>query len=110
MPEPVTRFDLKDIPAREMQPGFSGKFLHAETTTLAYFTIKSGSVSPPHSHPHRQVVNILEGEMEMTVGGAVHRLGPGQILAIPGDVEHSARALTNARVLDVFTPVREDYR
>jgi quercetin dioxygenase-like cupin family protein len=34
----------------------------------------------------------------------------GDVVAIPGGVRHGARALGPARVLDVFTPVRDDYR
>jgi len=53
---------------------------------------------------------VLEGTLELVVGGQTHRLDPGQTYVIPPDVPHSGRALSRCRVLDVFAPVREDYR
>jgi quercetin dioxygenase-like cupin family protein len=37
-------------------------------------------------------------------------LAAGDVVVIPGGVTHSARSLTPCRILDVFSPVREDYR
>jgi quercetin dioxygenase-like cupin family protein len=101
---------LDTLPEREVFPGFRGRFVHSEHMTFAYWTIAAGAALPPHSHPHEQVVNMLSGEFELTVGGAAHLLGAGDVFAIPGDALHSGRALTEVRVLDVFAPVREDYR
>lgn len=78
--------------------------------TFAYWEISAGSQVPVHSHPHEQVVNMLEGTLELTVAGENHRLTPGQILVIPSNAIHSGKAITPCRVLDVFNPVREDYR
>ena len=72
--------------------------------------VEAGAALPRHSHPHEQVVNMLEGEFELVVDGTPHRLKAGDVLAIPGDAPHSGRALTRCRILDVFHPIREDYR
>jgi quercetin dioxygenase-like cupin family protein len=104
------RHALHEMPEREVFPGFHGRFVHSDAMTFAYWTIDPGAEVPPHSHPHEQVVNMLDGELELTVAGVPHRLRPGDVFTIPGGVEHAARALTAARVLDVFAPVREDYR
>ena len=47
---------------------------------------------------------------ELTVGAKTRVLEAGDVWVIPGDVAHSGKALTACRVLDVFHPVREDYR
>ena len=104
------KFKLDDIPARDVMPGFHGRFIHTDTMTLAYWTTDKGAILPVHHHPHEQVVNMLEGELEITAGGVTHKLRPGDVLVIPGDTVHSGRALTATKVLDVFNPVREDYR
>ena len=65
---------------------------------------------PEHDHPHEQVVNVLEGELALTVDGTEHVLHPGDVVVIPGGVRHAARALAPSYVLDVFAPVRDDYR
>jgi quercetin dioxygenase-like cupin family protein len=95
---------------REVFPGFHGRFVHSERMTFAYWRIEPGAEVPEHDHPHEQVVNVLEGELALTVAGEEHVLHAGDVMAIPGGVNHAARALGATRVLDVFSPVREDYR
>jgi quercetin dioxygenase-like cupin family protein len=54
---------------------------------------------------------MIEGELILVVDGVEHTLRPGDAYQIPGGIEHSARAeFGPCRVLDVFQPVREDYR
>ena len=79
--------------------------------TFAYWRVEPGAAVPEHDHPHEQVVNMLEGELALTVAGEEMLLRAGDVVTIPGGVRHSARALTDdCRVLDVFSPVREAYR
>jgi quercetin dioxygenase-like cupin family protein len=53
---------------------------------------------------------VQEGEFELTVAGQPIVLRPGEVLVIPSGVRHAGRAITDCRLLDVFNPVREDYR
>lgn len=101
---------LKNLAPREIFPGFHGRFVHSDTMTFAYWDIDRGSLVPEHAHRHEQVVNMLEGQLELTVDGHKHLLGPGHVLVIPSHAIHSGKALTACKVLDVFCPVREDYR
>lgn len=101
---------LAALPVREVFPGFHGQFVHTDAVTLVYWTIAAGAVLPEHAHPHEQVVNMLDGELELTVDGVTRTLRGGDVLVIPGDARHSGRALTEVRVLDVFSPTRDDYR
>jgi quercetin dioxygenase-like cupin family protein len=106
----MERIDLKDIEMRELFPGFRGRFIHSKNMTFVHWEIKAGSEVPGHSHPHEQVVNMLEGDFELTVKGETEILKPGAVVIIPPDAEHSGKALTYCRIIDVFYPVREDYR
>ncbi|MDP6445765.1 MAG: cupin domain-containing protein [Pirellulaceae bacterium] len=64
-----------------------------------------------HSHPHEQMGLLLEGELVFTIGGEEFHLQPGQMWRIPGGVEHKAVAGdAPVKALDVFNPIREDYR
>jgi quercetin dioxygenase-like cupin family protein len=101
---------LSALPVREVFPGFHGRFVHTPTASLVYWTIDAGAALPEHAHPHEQVVNMLDGEFELVVGGVAHVLRGGDVFVIPGEAPHSGRAVTEVRVLDVFTPAREDYR
>ena len=78
--------------------------------TLSYWNLEKNAVIPHHSHPHEQVTNVIEGELELTVAGQTQRLTPGSIAVIPSHAFHSANALSPSFVIDVFYPVREDYR
>lgn len=66
---------------------------------------------PLHSHPHEQLGLILSGSMTMVVDGEAHECGLMDAYVLPGGVEHGGTAgPQGATVLDVFVPVREDYR
>jgi quercetin dioxygenase-like cupin family protein len=83
---------------------------HSEHVTMAYWTVTAGATLPQHAHPHEQITSVLEGEFEMTIGGETKKLTAGHAAVIPGNVTHSAKALTACRIIDAFYPVREDYR
>ena len=99
-----------DLPAQEVFPGIQGKLVHTEHCTIADFRIAVGTRLPEHHHPHEQTSTVLEGQFEFTVGGETRTCGPGDVAVIPGGVPHSGVALTDCRIIDVFAPVREDYR
>ena len=101
---------LNDIPAREFLPGFFGRFLHGASSTLSYVTIIKGSRLPTHQHMHEQITHIIEGELEMIIGDQQFVFTPGSVHVIPGNMPHSAYALTDCKVLDFFSPARDDYR
>ena len=101
---------LSSITPRTVFPGFHGKFVHSDDMTMAYWDIDAGSLVPEHAHVHEQVVNVLEGELELTVDGTSRVLKAGDVVVIPSNVSHAAQAKTDCRVLDIFCPVREDYR
>ncbi|HML20566.1 MAG TPA: cupin domain-containing protein [Aggregatilinea sp.] len=65
---------------------------------------------PPHSHPHRQVTYVAEGELLFFIDGEPHRLGPGDLITIPANAPHTVQILTaHARLVDTFTPIRPEF-
>jgi quercetin dioxygenase-like cupin family protein len=104
------RYEVASLPARELVPGHHGRFIHSEHTTHVYWQIDADAVLPKHSHPHEQIVNMLEGRYELVVDGEKFVLDAGDVLVIPGGAIHGGRAHTACRILDVFSPVREEYR
>ena len=78
---------------------------------LSLVEFQPRAVVQPHSHPHEQMGMLLEGELTFTIGGETQTLRPGQMWRIPGGVVHSAVAGDKpVKALDVFHPIREDYR
>ncbi len=103
-------FDLAEIQPREPMPGFLGKFVHSEFMTFVHWDIEEGAELPVHSHPHEQVANVIKGEFELTIDGETNLLKSGSIAVIPPNAVHSGKALTKCAIIDVFYPIREDYR
>src|SRR5687768_5318674 len=106
----MTLLDYADVAPRDIAPGFSRRFVHTHERTVASVVIRRDVRLPSHTHPHEQLTTVLSGELELTVAGEVRVLRAGMLAFIPGGVPHSARALTACEVLDVFHPLREDYR
>ncbi|MGC9967779.1 MAG: cupin domain-containing protein [Syntrophobacteraceae bacterium] len=102
--------DLGNIAEKEVMPGCKAKIVHSENMTLAYWAIEKGSSLPEHSHTNEQVATLIEGRFELTVDGNSRILEPGSVAIIPPNAKHSGRAITDCRVIDVFYPIREDYR
>lgn len=99
-----------EVPEREMIPGYKARLVHSQNMTFAYWTIARGAQLPEHCHRHEQVAHMLEGEFELTIAGDTKVLTQGMVAIVAPDAVHSGRALTDCRILDVFSPVREDYR
>jgi quercetin dioxygenase-like cupin family protein len=101
---------IKNIRAKEVVPGITGYYAHGENQTFGFVEVKAGSRLPEHKHPQEQITYIIEGELDMTIGGKFCPLRPGMYHVIPANVVHSADALTDCKVIDTFSPVREDYK
>lgn len=98
-----------DIKPKEIAPGFFGRFIHTANTTIAYWEIKKGSTIPVHHHIHEMTVNVIEGKLQLTIGEETQVLEPGMVGVIPSNVPHTATAVTDCKIIDVFYPVRTDY-
>lgn len=101
---------FSDLPEKTLFKGFHARLVHTDQMTISYLRIDAGAELPEHRHPHEQITNILEGELEMTIGGETQVCKPGMTVTIAPNVPHSGRALTDCIALDIFTPVREDYK
>ena len=102
--------DIDSVPPIELSPGVRLRTPYGKNLMLSYVEIEEGAVVPLHQHPHEQGGVVLSGRLELTIGGETRELGPGQMYIIPPDTPHRATAVGGrAVVMDVFSPVREDY-
>ena len=96
---------------KDLAPGARTRTFWGDNMLLSLVEIDANSLVPLHTHPHEQAGIVVEGEMEMGIGGEVKVLQVGDMYIIPGGVEHYAKTVTaSAKVLDIFSPVREDYQ
>jgi quercetin dioxygenase-like cupin family protein len=91
--------------------GVSARPLFGDRAMINLVELEPHAVVPLHSHPHEQLGVILRGSMKLVVACTDHVLEEMDAYTLPGDIEHGAIAGPDgALVLDVFQPVREDYR
>ena len=83
--------------------------VYGDQTLLTEVRMDNGAVIPPHKHPHEQTGYLVSGHMDFLVNGEHHIAKPGDSWNIAGDLEHGATALEESVVVEVFSPVREDY-
>ncbi len=92
-------------------PGVDIATMAGEQMLLSVVTLAPRAVVEPHAHPHEQIGLLLEGELTFTIGGETRTLRPGEMWRIPGGVMHSAVAGdAPTKALDIFHPMRDDYR
>ncbi len=101
---------IKNIKPKVLVPGITGYYTHGEKMTFGYVELEKGSVVPMHDHVQEQITYIIEGELDMQIGGEKCLLTTGMYHVIGSNVPHSAIANTACKVIDAFGPVREDYK
>lgn len=104
-------FRLDEIVPFPMAEGVVGRPVFGQAAMINVAELAPGAVVSEHSHPHEQIGLVLRGMMELTIDGITRELRPMDGVVIPGGAVHSARGgPEGAVVVDVFQPVREDYR
>ncbi|SMC64491.1 cupin domain-containing protein [Cellulophaga tyrosinoxydans] len=101
---------LSEIPSKEIMPGYHGKLIHTNTMSLAFWEVEKGAIVPEHSHVNEQVMQVLEGKFEFTLNGKTKIYEPGELVVIGSYIPHSGKAITNCKLMDVFSPTREEYK
>ena len=100
--------DKSDREPMDLMPGARTRTYWGEHMLFSLVEIDTNSEVPNHTHPHEQGGVVIEGEMEMGIGGEIK---VGDMYIIPGDVEHYAKCSDiPAKALDVFSPVRETFK
>jgi quercetin dioxygenase-like cupin family protein len=107
---PMPFANLSTAQARNIFAGVTGRYAHAARLSVGEIDLAAGAVVALHQHPHDQFSYVVSGSVEFTIGTETQVLNPGAVALIPGGVPHGCRAISACRLIDAFTPVREDYR
>jgi quercetin dioxygenase-like cupin family protein len=101
---------IKNIKPRELVAGITGYYAHGTNMSFGYVELKAGSHIHEHKHSQEQITFILEGHLDMVIDGQPCALTAGMYYVIPANTPHSATAVVDSKVIDAFSPVREDYK
>ncbi|PYK69343.1 MAG: cupin domain-containing protein [Verrucomicrobia bacterium] len=100
----------KEFPWIEICPGIRRQTkAHGRTMYQMIAHLQRGSRMPEHSHEQEQLVSILSGHMKLIVSGVAHDLTTGDSFYLASNVPHGVETVEDTRVLDTFSPPREDY-
>jgi len=103
---------LEEAPSLETVKGRNGVILQpGDRIMMMVLTVDPGIPTPPHSHPHEQVGYLIEGRGVLFSGGKSVEIEAGTSFLIPPHESHNFNALGGkpAKIIDVFSPPREDY-
>lgn len=82
---------------------------YGEKTQLTEFKLDKGCTVPKHAHPFEQTGYLISGKMRFYIGDEVFEAESGDGWSIVGEVEHGVEVLEDSVVIEVFSPIREDY-
>ena len=102
--------EIAQIEPKEIIKGYRGRFINTEKMTMAFWEVEEGAAIQIHNHIHEQTCQVLSGKFQLTVDGVTEVYEPGCVVVIPSIVPHGGVAITACKLLDIFSPVREDYK
>ena len=76
---------------------------------MCEITFEKGARGNVHSHPHTQVTYVAEGKFEFTVAGETQVVSKGDCVLMPPDAVHGTVCLEAGKLVDVFSPKREEF-
>jgi quercetin dioxygenase-like cupin family protein len=109
MSETVKHIRWDDITNEQLSPLLERRYLNGERVTLARFFLRKGCLVAQHSHSNEQVSYVVEGMLRYVFPDKEVIAHGGEVVTIPPNLLHSAEALEDTLILDVFAPVRADW-
>jgi quercetin dioxygenase-like cupin family protein len=104
---PGAWFALLDHPGAEIAPGIVSRPIAGESAMLTYVVWERDGVAPLHSHVEEQLVLLIEGEVELTIGNVSRVMSPGDVAVIPAFATHGGRGRAQRSVaVEAFAPPR----
>lgn len=99
--------DTKTLPVVERLPGWRGRYFDSPSMTFAHYEFDAGASIHEHFHPQEEVYEMLEGELEITIGGIAQRVSSGFVGIVPSNTLHSVKAISDGKVIVVDYPLRD---
>jgi len=98
-----------EIAAEQINSSITRRYLMGDRITVAQLELKRGGVVGTHAHENEQVSMVISGALKFIIDGREIILRGGEVLVIPGTVPHGVEVLEDTLVVDVFSPIRQDW-
>jgi quercetin dioxygenase-like cupin family protein len=111
-PDAATWYRWKDMPLEPVSEHLSRRLITGERVMVAHVYLKRGCIVPKHQHENEQITYILEGALRFLIGEDGREeivVRAGEVLHLPSNLPHEARALEDTLDVDVFAPPRRDW-
>lgn len=82
---------------------------HTPQAMTVEVEFQAGAVGDPHSHEHVQTIFCAAGQFRFTVEGKDVTISQGESLIIPSNAVHGCVAVEDGKLIDSFTPRRDDF-
>lgn len=102
--------EVAQVPTVSLGPGIDTRIVCGKGLTFSFADIAPNAFGKMHSHPHEQMIYVLEGDADLILEGKSYYLKAGDTMWVPGNLEHTGIAHEEGcRFLEVFTPARKDF-
>jgi quercetin dioxygenase-like cupin family protein len=99
---------LSKLPVEYVTPEYSRRNLVGVKEMITWATMKAGVHAKTHSHPHEQFIWVLSGALEVRLGTDKRICRPGDMVLIPGGIEHEALCVEDTEFVSFLSPPRDD--
>jgi len=104
-------YHWEKIKEKSPKPGVKMKVVYGEKGMMVLFEIDPHVEIEIHNHPHEQMGTVLEGEIVLIINEKEKLLKKGDVYIAKANIPHGAYTLDKkAKVLDFFSPPREEYK
>jgi quercetin dioxygenase-like cupin family protein len=109
--EKYTVRPYEEVHITELSPGAFSHLFWGENIMVSFLTMKAGSIFPLHSHPEEQIMIVVDGYCDEVIEDKIYRVEKGDVIHLASNLVHGAFLReTDCKVIDIFSPVREDYK
>jgi quercetin dioxygenase-like cupin family protein len=99
-----------DVALKDLGGGVSRRVLaYTPQLMIVEVNFEKDGEGAVHTHPHSQSTYVISGRFRFNVDGEAVEVGPGDTLAFPPNIPHGTLCLEAGTLLDIFTPMREDF-
>lgn len=90
---------LADLVQYQEASVVSHQILHGDAGSVTLFAFDEGEGLSEHTTPFDALVQLVDGEAEITIAGQSQRLKEGDVVVMPADKPHAVQALTRFKML-----------